>query len=62
MDVDDTEKVFFQALGGADNVVVNDLTGTDVVEVETDLAAAIGGVAGDGQAERSRSTARTATT
>jgi Ca2+-binding RTX toxin-like protein len=51
MDVDDTEKVFFQALGGADNVVVNDLTGTDVVEVETDLAAAIGGAAGDGQAD-----------
>ena len=49
MDVDDTEKVFFQALGGADNVVVNDLSGTDVVEVETDLAAAIGGAAGDGQ-------------
>ena len=49
MDLDDTEKVFFQALGGADNVVVNDLSGTDVTQVETDLAAAIGGAVGDGQ-------------
>ena len=48
MDLDDTEKVFFQALGGADNVVVNDLSGTDVTEVETDLAAVIGGAVGDG--------------
>ena len=51
MDVDDTEKVFFQALGGADNVVVNDLRGTDVVDVETDLAAVIGGAVGDGAAD-----------
>jgi Ca2+-binding RTX toxin-like protein len=49
MDLNDTEKVFFQALGGADNVVVNDLSGTDVTQVETDLAAAIGGAVGDGQ-------------
>ena len=48
---DDVEKVFFQALGGADSVVVNDLSGTDVVEVETDLATAIGGTAADGQAD-----------
>ena len=51
MDTNDVEKVFFQALGGADSVVVNDLSGTDVVEVETDLAAAIGGTAPDGQAD-----------
>ena len=51
MDVDDTEKVFFQALGGADNIVVNDLRGTDVVQVENDLAGAIGGAVGDGAAD-----------
>jgi Ca2+-binding RTX toxin-like protein len=51
MDLDDTEKVFFQALGGADNVVVSDLSGTDLTEVVTDLAAAIGGSAGDGAAD-----------
>ena len=51
MDTNDVEKVFFQALGGADSVVVNDLSGTDVVEVETDLATAIGGTAPDGQAD-----------
>jgi Ca2+-binding RTX toxin-like protein len=51
MDLDDTEKVFFQALGGADNVVVSDLSGTDLTEVVTDLASAIGGSAGDGAAD-----------
>ena len=51
MDLDDTEKIFFQALGGVDNVVVSDLSGTDVTEVVTDLAAAIGGTAGDGAAD-----------
>jgi Ca2+-binding RTX toxin-like protein len=49
MDLDDTERIEFRALGGADNVVVNDLSGTDVTQVETDLAAAIGGAVGDGQ-------------
>ncbi len=51
MDTDDVERVFFQALGGADNVTVNDLSGTDVTEVETDLASASGGSAGDGAAD-----------
>ena len=41
-----------QALGGADVVTVNDLTGTDVNSVTVDLAATLGGVAGDGQADR----------
>ena len=49
MDLNDTEKIFFQALGGADNVVVNDLSGTDMREVKTDLAAVVGGTAGDAQ-------------
>jgi len=47
MDLDDTEAITFNALGGADTVVVNDLTGTDVVEVNVNLAA-VNGV-GDAQ-------------
>jgi Ca2+-binding RTX toxin-like protein len=49
MDLDDVESIDFRALGGADRVVVNDLSGTDVTEVNTDLAAA-GGV-GDAAAD-----------
>ena len=30
MDLNDVEKIDFNALGGADNIVVNDLSGTDV--------------------------------
>ena len=47
MDLNDLERVGFRALGGADTIVVGDLSGTDVTEVNTDLAA-IGG-AGDAQ-------------
>jgi Ca2+-binding RTX toxin-like protein len=46
------EQVDFNALGGADVVTVNDLTGTDVNSVIVDLAATLGGVAGDGQSDR----------
>ena len=42
MDTDDVETVDFRALGGADTITVNDLTGTDVRLVRSDLA----GVAG----------------
>jgi Ca2+-binding RTX toxin-like protein len=52
MDTRSVERVDFNALGGADLVTVNDLTGTDVTSVNVDLAAAIGGAAGDGQADR----------
>jgi hypothetical protein len=48
MDTDDVESVDFRALGGADSITVNDLTGTDVTETDLDLAAALGGNAGDG--------------
>jgi Ca2+-binding RTX toxin-like protein len=48
MDVDGTEKVDLRTLGGADVTTVNDLAATDVVEVAVDLAATIGGNAGDG--------------
>jgi Ca2+-binding RTX toxin-like protein len=49
MDLDDVERILTQALGGADNAVVNDMTGTDLTQVEFDLEGAIGGGAGDGQ-------------
>ncbi|MGE5195299.1 MAG: beta strand repeat-containing protein [Deltaproteobacteria bacterium] len=48
MDVDGTERVNFAALGEADTVVVNDLTGTDVTRVNIDLAGTLGGNVGDG--------------
>ena len=48
MDTDDVETVDFNALGGADNVTVNDLTGTDVTKTNIDLAGTLGGSAGDG--------------
>ena len=49
MDTNDVEVVDLQALGGTDILTVNDLTGTDVVSIDTDLAGAIGGAAGDAQ-------------
>jgi Ca2+-binding RTX toxin-like protein len=49
MDLDGVEIVHFNALGGADQVTVNDLAGTAVSNVEVNLAAA-GGV-GDGAAD-----------
>ncbi len=49
MDLDDVERIDFRALGGADNIVVNDLSGTDVTEVNIDLGAFGGG--SDGQAD-----------
>ena len=49
IDLDDVEVVDLNALGGADTATVNDLSGTDVVEIDTDLAGVLGGTAGDGQ-------------
>ncbi|HIK17647.1 MAG TPA: calcium-binding protein [Leptolyngbyaceae cyanobacterium M33_DOE_097] len=49
MDLNDLEAIDFRALGGADNVVVGDLTGTDVTKVDIDLRGPIGG--GDGAAD-----------
>jgi hypothetical protein len=48
MDTHGVERVDFNALGGADNVTVNDVTGTDVTKVNLDLAGALGGSTGDG--------------
>jgi Ca2+-binding RTX toxin-like protein len=49
MDLDDVERVVFDALGGADNIVVGDLSGTDAAQVDINLASTIGGSAPDGQ-------------
>jgi Ca2+-binding RTX toxin-like protein len=45
MDLNDMESIDFNALGGADNIVINDMSGTDVTEVNLDLGGA------DGQAD-----------
>src|SRR2546429_2874958 len=52
MDTAGVERVDFNALGGADLVTVNDLTGTDVTSVNVDLAGPLGGASGDGQPDR----------
>src|SRR6185503_4749539 len=49
MDLDDVESIDFRALGGADNVVVGDLSGTDVTSISSDLRGPNGG--GDGAAD-----------
>jgi Ca2+-binding RTX toxin-like protein len=46
LDLNGTEGITFNALGGADAITVHDLTGTDVTEVNLNLAANGGG--GDG--------------
>ena len=48
MDTAGVERVDLRALGGIDNSVVNDLSATDVKNIELDLETAIGGGAGDG--------------
>jgi Ca2+-binding RTX toxin-like protein len=49
MDLNDVENVDLSTLGGADKVFVNDLSGTDLTEINISLAAAIGGTTGDAQ-------------
>ncbi len=49
MDVKGVEQVNVVALGGADTITINDLSGTDVTEVNLDLASAPGSGTGDGQ-------------
>jgi Ca2+-binding RTX toxin-like protein len=51
MDTNDVERINFRALGGADTLTVNDLSGTDVTEVNFDLANPPGTVTGDGSAD-----------
>jgi Ca2+-binding RTX toxin-like protein len=52
MDTQGLERVDFNALGGADVVEVHDLSGTDVQNVNVDLAGMLGGATGDDQADR----------
>jgi len=52
MDLNDVERVDVNAKGGVDQIVVNDLTGTDLKEVRVDLAAAPPAIAGDGSPDR----------
>jgi Ca2+-binding RTX toxin-like protein len=49
MDLNDVEKIAFNALGGADSILVGDLSGTDLAEI----AISLGGVGGapDGQVD-----------
>lgn len=49
MDINGVEKLAVNAFGGADNLTVNDLTGTGLTTVSADLAAT--GGAGDGSAD-----------
>jgi RTX calcium-binding nonapeptide repeat (4 copies) len=51
MDTAGVERVDFNALGGADLVTVNDLSGTDVGAVNIELAGTVGGATGDGSAD-----------
>ena len=51
MDLNGIEQIQFNALGGADNIVVNDLSGTGVKQVTIDLASPPGSGTGDGQAD-----------
>jgi Ca2+-binding RTX toxin-like protein len=53
MDTHGVERVDFNALDGADLITVNDLTGTDVTDVDVNLAgSSFDGVTGDGAADR----------
>jgi hypothetical protein len=47
MDLDEIEAIDLRPLGGTDTVAVNNLSGTDLTEIHTDLAA-FGGTAADG--------------
>ena len=51
MDLNDVEGIDVRALGGADSITVNNLTGTDVRRVDVDLAGALRGSTADGAAD-----------
>jgi Ca2+-binding RTX toxin-like protein len=48
MDLDDVEQISLGALGGADTLTVHDLSGTDLTELDDDLAGTLGGSSPDG--------------
>jgi len=49
MDLNGVEKIQLNAVGGADTITVNDLSGTSVTQVAIDLGAMPGNPGGDGQ-------------
>jgi Ca2+-binding RTX toxin-like protein len=49
MDLNGVEDIHFNALGGADTITVNDLSGTGMKQVDIDLGAVPGAPGGDGQ-------------
>ena len=51
MDLNEVEAIDVRALGGADEITVNNLSGTDVRLVNVDLAGALGGSTADGAAD-----------
>ena len=51
MDLDGTEVLAFNALGGADQIVINHLAGTDATDILVGLGSTLGGSTGDGQAD-----------
>ena len=51
MDLTGIERINVAALGGADNVTVNDLTHTGITQVNIDLSATPGSGVGDGAAD-----------
>lgn len=51
MDLSGVESIDLSMLGGADTAIVNDLTGTDLVEVNVNLAGTLGGSTGDAAAD-----------
>ena len=51
MDMNDVEQLRLNAFGGADVLTVNDLTGTDLVDISTDLASPPNSGATDGSAD-----------
>jgi Ca2+-binding RTX toxin-like protein len=51
MDLESVEGINLKALGGADTITVNDLTGTDLTEIDVDLSAGATPGIGDGLAD-----------
>jgi Ca2+-binding RTX toxin-like protein len=51
MDLDDVERIDANLLGGADTLIVNDMSGTDLATLNVSLAGTIGGTAGDSQVD-----------
>jgi Ca2+-binding RTX toxin-like protein len=50
-DLNQVERIDLNTLGGPDAVVVNDLSGTGVTQVNINLAGTLGGISGDAQAD-----------